>query len=87
MGSLKTTNMKSDELPPTEKRSFYVVSVELAVEPDTTVLELHRLRKRVIKTITGISELIYHVDVKFNPKYKWREKKARRALNARRDHR
>jgi divalent metal cation (Fe/Co/Zn/Cd) transporter len=67
--------------------SFYVVSVELAVEPDTTVLELHRLRKRVIKTIAGISELIYHIDVKFNPKYKWREKRVRRAVNAKRDHR
>jgi cation diffusion facilitator family transporter len=87
---LKEEISRSVEIINAEARklgSFYVVSVELAVEPDTTVLELHRLRKRVIKTITGISELIYHVDVKFNPKYKWREKKARRALNARRDHR
>ena len=87
---LKEEISRGVEIISTEARklgSFYVVSVELAVNPDTTVLELHRLRKRVIKTITGISELIYHVDVKFNPKYKLREKKTRRALNARRDHR
>lgn len=87
---LKEEISRGVEIISTEARklgSFYVVSVELAVNPDTTVLELHRLRKRVIKTITGVSELIYHVDVKFNPKYKLREKKARRALNARRDHR
>lgn len=58
--------------------SFYVVSVELAVDPDTTVLQIHRLRKRVVKVITGMSELIYHVDVKFNPKYKWEEKRNRK---------
>jgi len=58
--------------------SFYVVNVELAVDPDVTVLQLHRFRKRVVKVITGISELIYHVDVKFNPKYKWIEKRDRK---------
>jgi cation diffusion facilitator family transporter len=87
---LKEEISRSVEIINAEARrlgSFYVVSVELAVEPDTTVLELHRLRKRVIKTIAGISELIYHIDVKFNPKYKWREKRVRRALNAKRDHR
>jgi cation diffusion facilitator family transporter len=87
---LKEEISRSVEIINAEARklgSFYVVSVELAVEPDTTVLELHRLRKRVIKTITGISELIYHIDVKFNPKYKWREKRVRRAVNAKRDHR
>jgi cation diffusion facilitator family transporter len=87
---LKEEISRSVEIINAEARklgSFYVVSVELAVEPDTTVLELHRLRKRVIRTIAGISELIYHIDVKFNPKYKWREKRVRRAVNAKRDHR
>jgi len=65
--------------------SFYVVNVELEVDPDTTVLELHRLRERVVKTVLGVSELIYHVDVKYKPKYKRRVRRARRGLNSKRN--
>jgi len=54
--------------------SFYVVSVELEVDPDTTILEIHKLRKRLIRVVKEKCELVYHVDVKFNPKYVWKKK-------------
>jgi len=48
--------------------SFYVISVKLLVDPDTTMREIHGLRKQIVRNITQLSELVYHVDVKFYPK-------------------
>jgi len=48
--------------------SFYVISVKLLVDPDTTMREIHELRKQIVRNITQLSELVYHVDVKFYPK-------------------
>ena len=53
--------------------SFYIVTVDLYVDPSATLLELNRLRTRIIKLCRSVSEMIYHVDVVFRPdleKYK-----------------
>ncbi|MEM0026719.1 MAG: cation transporter [Ignisphaera sp.] len=53
--------------------SFYIVTVDLYVDPSTTLIELNRLRTRIIRLCRGVSEMIYHVDVIFRPdteKYK-----------------
>ncbi|ADV65188.1 cation diffusion facilitator family transporter [Desulfurococcus mucosus DSM 2162] len=50
--------------------SFYVVSAKILVDPDMTMREIHRLRKRIVRSITSCSELIYHVDVKFYPNHR-----------------
>ncbi|MEM1698593.1 MAG: cation transporter [Sulfolobales archaeon] len=47
--------------------SLSVVEVHLEVEPNITVLELHRIRKRIINIVRDISDVIYHVDVTFYP--------------------
>lgn len=58
--------------------SFYVVNIELEVDPDTTILEIHRLRRKVIKAITEKCDLVYHVDIRFNPKHTWRKRYLRK---------
>jgi divalent metal cation (Fe/Co/Zn/Cd) transporter len=47
--------------------SLSVVEVTMDVNPRVTVLELHRIRGRIIRTARDSSELVYHVDVKFYP--------------------
>jgi len=49
--------------------SLYVVSVEVLVDPETTVREVHELRSRIIKSVLTLSDLVCHVDVKFYPKW------------------
>jgi len=49
--------------------SLYVVSVEVLVDPETTVREVHELRNKIIKSVLTLSDLVCHVDVKFYPKW------------------
>jgi len=51
--------------------SFYVVSITVSLDPNTTLLKIHRLRKKIISLCREVSELIYHVDVVFLPKKTW----------------
>ncbi len=47
--------------------SFSVVEVSIDVNPRITVLELHKIRRRIIKIVRESSGLVYHIDVKFYP--------------------
>lgn len=47
--------------------SFYVIMVDILVPPSTSITRAHTLRKRVQRTVYGVSHLIYHVDVRFFP--------------------
>ncbi len=60
--------------------SFYVISIELEVDPDTTILEVHKLRRRLVRLIREKCELVYHLDVKFNPKYTWKKRLNKRTV-------
>jgi divalent metal cation (Fe/Co/Zn/Cd) transporter len=47
--------------------SLMVAEVSVDVNPRVSVLELHRLRERIIRLARECSDLIYHVDVRFYP--------------------
>lgn len=49
--------------------SLFVAEVSLEVEPSVTILELHKIRKRVTGLVRRVSSVIYHVDVTFYPSY------------------
>ncbi len=51
--------------------SFYVVSITVSLDPNTTLLKIHKLRKKIIGACREVSELIYHVDVVFLPRRTW----------------
>ncbi|WP_440059249.1 cation diffusion facilitator family transporter [Thermogladius sp. 4427co] len=47
---------------------FYVINIDLYVDPDTTIREAHRLRMEIIRRIIDLYDNVYHVDVRFYPK-------------------
>lgn len=47
--------------------SFYVVNIDVYLNPETTLREAHRLRRKIVKKVTELSDMIYHVDVRFYP--------------------
>lgn len=47
--------------------SFYTVEAKIGVKPDTKILKVHILRKKIVRTILEFSELIYHVEVRIYP--------------------
>jgi divalent metal cation (Fe/Co/Zn/Cd) transporter len=47
--------------------SLMVAEVSVDVNPRVSVLELHRLRERIVRLVRECSDLIYHVDVRFYP--------------------
>ncbi len=50
--------------------SFYVVRIIVLIDPNTTIAEAHRLRRKILNLCREVSELIYHVDVIFYPRRK-----------------
>ncbi|MCS7139593.1 MAG: cation transporter [Candidatus Nezhaarchaeota archaeon] len=52
--------------------SFYIVSVNAFLSPHTTILKAHLLRRRIVNIVKRVSDLIYHIDVRFypSPEYK-----------------
>ena len=49
--------------------SLLVVEVSLEVDSSTTVLELHRARRRVVRVAREVSGMVCHVDVGFYPSF------------------
>jgi len=47
--------------------SFYVVNIDVYLDPETTLREAHRLRRKIVKRVAGLSDTFYHVDVRFYP--------------------
>jgi len=47
--------------------SLLFAEVSIDVNPRVSVLELHRIRERILKVARECSDLVYHVDVKFYP--------------------
>lgn len=66
----KNKNLEIEDVDARKIGSFYIVSVKILVDPDTTINEIHDLRRRITRSIRNSSELIYHVDVRFYPRYK-----------------
>lgn len=48
--------------------SFYIARVEMYLDPKTTILEAHKLRRRVIALCREACDMIYHIDVSFYPR-------------------
>ncbi|MEM1541407.1 MAG: cation transporter [Ignisphaera sp.] len=53
--------------------SIYIAKVEIYLDPKTTIGEAHKLRETVNIICREVSELIYHVDVVFYPKKRYRK--------------
>lgn len=50
--------------------SFSVVEVSIDVNPRISVIELHNIRRRIMRIVRESSELVYHIDVRFYPNRK-----------------
>ena len=53
--------------------SFYVVNIDVYLDPETTLREAHELRRKIVKRVAGLSDTFYHVDVRFylNQRMRW----------------
>jgi len=77
--------LRSSGLPEPERvevrqvGSFYVATVAFRLSPRATLLELHRLRRAVESACGRVSELVYHVDVLFLPRWRPGGRRPRRA--------
>jgi len=47
--------------------SLMLAEVSIDVNPKVSVLELHRIRERIVRVVRECSDLVYHVDVRFYP--------------------
>ena len=47
--------------------SFYVVNIDVFLDPETTLREAYKLRRKIVKRVAGLSDTFYHVDVRFYP--------------------
>ncbi|MEM1831410.1 MAG: cation transporter [Desulfurococcaceae archaeon] len=63
----KYTDLSVDDVIARKIGSFYTVEVKIGVNPETKISTVHKLRKRIIKSILEESRLIYHVEVKIYP--------------------
>lgn len=63
----KNTDLNVEDVVARKIGSFYTVEAKISVNPDTKISTVHRLRKRIIKSILEESRLIYHVEVKIFP--------------------
>lgn len=61
------SNIEVDDVVARKIGSFYTVEVKIGVEPNTKISTVHRLRKKIIKSILEESGLIYHVEVRIYP--------------------
>ncbi|MEM4576254.1 MAG: cation transporter [Candidatus Nezhaarchaeales archaeon] len=52
--------------------SFYIVSTDIFLDPNTTISKAHSLRRKIVNLVKEVSDLIYHVDVKFYPSLEYR---------------
>lgn len=55
--------------------SFYIVSVHMEVDPESTIEEAYKLRNQVIGLIREESDLVYHIDVYISPHKKLRRRR------------
>ena len=60
-------NVKVKNVDARKIGSFYIVTVDLYVDPYTTLIELNEMRMKIIRMCRSVSEMIYHVDVRFYP--------------------
>jgi len=61
------SNIVVDDVVARKIGSFYTVEAKIGVEPNTKISTVHRLRKKIIKSIIEESGLIYHVEVRIYP--------------------
>ncbi|AFK51222.1 cation diffusion facilitator family transporter [Thermogladius calderae 1633] len=47
--------------------SFYVISVEVYIDPLTTIRDAFKLRRKIVKRVVELYDTVYHVDVRFHP--------------------
>lgn len=57
--------------------SFYIVSVNIRVNPRTTISEAYKLRSRIVEVVRQVSDLIYHVDVSIGPSRRTKKRRSR----------
>lgn len=55
--------------------SFYIVSVNVRVNPRLTISEAYKLRSKIVELVREVSDLVYHVDVSIAPTKRVRKKK------------
>jgi len=49
--------------------SIYIISVDILVDPDKTIREVHKLRSLITRQVQSLTPHLSHVDVRFYPKF------------------
>lgn len=68
LSELNNENVRIGEVELRKMGTFYVVRINVYLDPRTTIREAHRLRRIINIMCREVLELIYHVDIIFYPR-------------------